>query len=251
MDQVIDVQDVKLAFPMVRYHARGVKEAFLELVRRQRVPESQRLFWALKGVSMSVERGEVLALIGRNGSGKSTLLRVICGIYAPDAGEVRTKGRISPLLELGAGFRQELSGYENIRLAGAILGFSAKEIAERTPEIVEFSGLGEDFMQQPLRTYSSGMQARLGFAVATAVDPEILIIDEVLAVGDGAFKKKCMARIDQLVAGDTTVVIVSHSMEELERVCQRAVLLDGGEILADGVFAEVADQYQKLIGLRS
>src|SRR5262252_557899 len=160
-DRVIAVEDVKLSFPLVRYHARGVKEAFLEMVRGNRLPEEKRVFWALRGISFSVERGEVLALIGRNGSGKSTLLRVICGIYAPDGGRIETHGRISPMLELGAGFRPELSGYENIKLAGAILGFSAKEIERRTPGIVEFSELAE-FMEQPLRTYSSGMQARLG-----------------------------------------------------------------------------------------
>src|SRR5688500_5859636 len=246
-ERVIDVDGVKLAFPMVRYHARGVKEAFLEHVRRERVDPAKRLFWALRGVSMSVERGEVLALIGRNGSGKSTLLRVICGIYAPDEGRVHTRGRISPMLELGAGFRPELSGYENIKLAGAILGFSSKEIERRTEGIVAFSELGE-FMEQPLRTYSSGMQARLGFAVTTAVDPDILIIDEVLAVGAAAFKQKCMKRIDELIAVDTTVVIVSHSMPELERICTRAVLLDKGEVVADGPFSEVAQRYQKMFG---
>jgi ABC-type polysaccharide/polyol phosphate transport system ATPase subunit len=245
--KVIEVEDVKLAFPLVRYHARGVKEAFLELVRGRRVPESERVFWALRGVSVAVERGEVLALIGRNGSGKSTLLRVICGIYAPDAGRVTTLGRISPLLELGAGFRPELSGHENVRLAGAILGLSSKEIDERTPSIVEFADLAE-FMDQPLRTYSSGMQARLGFAVATAVEPDVLIVDEALAVGDASFKKKCEARFDELIAKNTTIVIVSHSMPDLKRLCRRGILLDKGSVLADGPFDEVADRYQQLLG---
>ena len=180
--------------------------------------------------------------------GKSTLLKVIAGIYSPDSGEVIAKGRMSSLLDLGAGFREELTGWENIPLNGAILGFSPKEMAERTPEIIAFSGL-EEFIHQPLRTYSSGMKLRLGFAVAAAIKPDILLIDEVLAVGDEAFRQKSMARIDEMVRGDTTVVIVSHNVSELKRLCHRIVLLSHGQKLEDGDPDHVLKRYHELIGL--
>jgi ABC-type polysaccharide/polyol phosphate transport system ATPase subunit len=244
---VIEVQGVHLSFPVVRYHARGIKEAFLALVRRQAVDPDKRRFWALTGVDMTVRRGEVVGILGRNGSGKSTLLRVVAGIYAPDKGAVRTEGRISSLLELGAGFRDELDGYENVRLSGAILGFDAKQIEALLPKIVEFSGL-RDFMGQPLKTYSSGMRARLGFAVASNVEPDILLIDEALAVGDASFRDKSMARIEEMVADqDTTVIIVSHSAGELRRLCSRMLLLERGQVLMDGPVDEALARYETII----
>ena len=246
-DVVIEVEGVHLSFPVVRYHARGVKEAFLALVRRQKVDPDRKKFWALCGVDLKVRRGEVLGILGRNGSGKSTLLRVIAGIYAPDRGSVRTEGRISSLLELGAGFRDELDGYENVRLSGAIMGFDAKQIEALLPKIVEFSGL-RDFMAQPLKTYSSGMRARLGFAVASNVEPDILLIDEALAVGDAEFRDKSMARIEAMVADqDTTVIIVSHSAGELRRLCSRMVLLERGKLLIDGEVDPVLERYEGIL----
>lgn len=245
-DAVIEVEDVKLGFPVVRYHSGGVKEAFLSLVRGRRAPKSDRYFWAINGVSFEVRRGEVLGMLGRNGSGKSTLLRVIAGIYAPDHGEVRTQGRISSLLELGAGFRDELNGYENVRLTGAIMGFDKAQVERMLPKVVDFSGL-QDFMAQPLKTYSSGMRARLGFAVASNVDPDILLIDEALAVGDAAFKEKSMARVEEMVRDDdTTVVVVSHNHGELKRLCTRMVLLERGELVTEGEVDDVLDAYQKI-----
>ena len=243
---IITVEDVHLSFPIVRYRARGVKEAFLELVTKRSHPERAREFWALRGVSFTVERGEVIGLVGRNGSGKSTLLRVVCGIYEPDRGTVETKGRISSLLELGAGFRDELTGYENIRLSGAISGYSPEQIQELAPQIVDFSDL-EEFIHQPLRTYSSGMRARLGFAVAAAVKPEILLIDEALAVGDASFRQRSVNRIEEMVHDeDATVVIVSHNMEELKRLCTRMVLLERGQVVLAGPVPEVVERYAEI-----
>lgn len=247
-ESAIEVEDVHLSFPMVKYRARGVKEAVLDFIRRARHPERRRLFWALQGVSFTVKTGEVLGLVGRNGSGKSTLLRVISGIYEPDQGHVVTRGRISSLLELGAGFKDVLNGYENVRLSAAIMGLSNKQIDDLLPEIVEFSGL-EDFMHQPIKTYSSGMRARLGFAVATTVEPDILLIDEALAVGDAAFKEKSMARVEEMVSrDDTTVVIVSHSAGDLERMCSRLVLLDRGKVVTEGAVPDVMKAYGEISG---
>jgi ABC-type polysaccharide/polyol phosphate transport system ATPase subunit len=243
---VITVEDVHLSFPIVRYRARGVKEAFLELVTGRRHPDRKRDFWALNGVSFEVQRGEVIGLVGRNGSGKSTLLRVVCGIYEPDKGHVETKGRISSLLELGAGFRDELTGYENIKLSGAISGYAPEEMEQLADKIVEFADLDE-FIHQPLRTYSSGMRARLGFSVAAAVKPEILLIDEALAVGDAAFRQRSVNRIEEMVKDeDATVVIVSHNMEELKRLCTRMILLERGEVVTQGDIPDVVKAYAEL-----
>jgi len=242
-DVVIEVENVTLSFPQARLRVSGVKEAFLRPFTRRPRMEAKG-FQALRGVNLRVARGEVLGLIGRNGSGKSTLLRVVCGIYEPDGGSVRVDGRISALLELGAGFREELSGIENIRLSGAIMGLPPKQVEQLVEPIVDFADLGA-FIEQPIRTYSSGMRARLGFAVAAAVDPEILLIDEALAVGDAKFRDKCTERIQQMVAGDTTVVVVSHSRIELEQLCTRLALMHQGRILETGepeaVFRRYAD----------
>ena len=246
-DVVIEVEDLKLGFPVVRYRSRGIKEAFLALARRAQHPDRKQVFWALNGFSMQIQKGEVLGILGRNGSGKSTLLRVIAGIYAPDEGRVRTEGRISSLLELGAGFRDELNGFENVRLSGAIMGFDKEQVEEMLPRVVDFSGL-RDFMQQPLKTYSSGMRARLGFAVASNVDPDILLIDEALAVGDAAFREKSMARVEQMVKDeDTTVVVVSHNHAELRRLCTRMVLLERGVLVSEGAVDDVLKDYDDIL----
>ena len=250
MSTVIEAEQVSLAFPVRRYRAMGIKEAVVTYWHGWRRKRADKEFWALREVSMSVSRGEVLGLVGRNGSGKSTFLRVISGIYEPDKGRIETRGRISSLLELGAGFRDELTGHENVRLAGAIQGFSPTETTELMPGIVEFSGLDE-FMDQPLKTYSSGMRARLGFAVASAIEPEILLIDEALAVGDAQFKERSMARIEQMVASDqTTVVIVSHNVNELRRLCSRMLLLDRGQVITDGEPKTVMAEYDLITGTR-
>ena len=240
---VIAIRDVHLAFPLVRFRPAGIKEAFLKRLRGRVGSEDQK-FWALRGIEMEITRGEVIGLVGKNGSGKSTLLRVITGVCGPDRGKVETKGRLSSSRGRGEGFRGVLRGDENISLSGAILGYSPEEVAQLRPVIVEFSGLGE-FMAQPLRTYSSGMRARLGFAVAAAVRPEILIIDEALAVGDAEFRAKSMARIESLTADqNTTVVIVSHTGAELRRLCTRLVLLERGQVVISGDADPVFGRYR-------
>ncbi|MEM9115263.1 MAG: ABC transporter ATP-binding protein [Myxococcota bacterium] len=238
-ESAIELRGVELDFPRAKMGAGGVKEAFLSLVTGRRNPKLEP-FKVLRGVDLEVPRGQVLGLVGRNGSGKSTLLRVISKIYEPDRGKVRINGRISALLELGAGFREELTGLENIRLSGAIMGLPPKQVSALVEPICAFADLGE-FIEQPLRTYSSGMRARLGFAVATAVDPEILLVDEALSVGDAEFRERSMGRIEEMVASDATVVIVSHNHQELRRLCARLVRLDKGRIVADGPPSEVLD----------
>lgn len=254
---VIELEKVSLAFPLVRFQPRGLKEAFLERFRRRSPPVDKsavgesavhgpaahaRVFWALRDISFTVPKGQVLGLLGRNGSGKSTLLRVISGIYAPDQGHARTEGKIASLLELGAGFREELTGRENIFLAAAIMGISDKQMRQQADAVIEFSGVRE-FIDQPLRTYSSGMRARLGFSVASAVEPDILLIDEALAVGDAEFRERSMAHIEKMVFGETTVIIVSHNVAELERLCSRLILLEKGQLVADGDVASTLREY--------
>lgn len=244
----IEVKNVSIEFPVVRFRPQGIKEAVVSTFWRNKKDRGPDSFQALKNISLDVKKHETLGIIGANGSGKSTLLKVIAGIYAPDKGECIARGRMSSLLDLGAGFREELTGWENIPLNGAILGFSPAEMAQKTPEIIEFSGL-QEFIHQPLRTYSSGMKLRLGFAVAAAIKPDILLIDEVLAVGDEEFRQRSMARIDELVKNDTTVVIVSHNVVELNRLCKRIVLMSHGEKIDDGEPRAVLHHYHQVIGL--
>lgn len=244
---VIEVRDVEVSFPMVRFRPGGIKEAFLRTVRR--VPAAgPTQFMALKGVSLTVDKGEVVGLLGRNGSGKSTLLRVIAGIYAPDKGEVHVEGRIAAMLELGAGFRDELDGLENIRLAGAVIGLSPAEIDARIDDIARFADIG-DFIHQPLRTYSSGMRARLGFAVASSTKPDVLLIDEALAVGDAQFRERSMQKVEEMVKSGITVIIVSHNLAELQRLCHRLVLIEAGKVLGTGAPDEMLAEYKKLTEL--
>lgn len=243
---VVQVNEVGVRFPLVRHRPKGVKEQFLEWVR-PRLNGHDKDFQALDAVSLSVRRGEVIGLVGRNGSGKSTLLRVIAGIYSPDRGRVVTQGRISALLELGAGFREELSGQENIYLSGAILGYSQEEMRELAPEIMEFAELGVH-IDAPYRTYSSGMKSRLSFAVTTAVQPDILLIDEALAVGDERFRERSMRRLEALVhKEDTAVIIVSHNTDELTRLCERLIVLERGQTRFDGEPKEALKTYRNLL----
>jgi ABC-type polysaccharide/polyol phosphate transport system ATPase subunit len=199
-------------------------------------------FWALRDVALNVRKGESLGVIGPNGSGKSTMLRVIAGVLRPSEGEARINGRVAPLLDLSGGFRLDLTGRENIFLNGAILGMSPREIAKRVDRIIEFADVG-DFIDAPLTTYSSGMRARLGFAVATDVDPDILLLDEILSVGDGHFRTKAITRIESLFR-DRTVVVVSHGMGDIVRLCQRAIYLRAGHVVVSGKPDEVIARYQ-------
>lgn len=199
-------------------------------------------FWALSDVSFEIEKGEVVGIIGRNGSGKSTLLKIISGILKPTKGTAESDGVIAPMLELGSGFDLDLTGRENVFLNGAILGYGKEFLTEKFNDILEFSELG-DFIDVPIRNYSSGMMMRLAFSVATLVNPDILIVDEILAVGDAAFQEKCQRRMAEMMSGGTTVLIVSHSIQQIRELCSRVIWLDGGKIKMSGKTEEVCDKY--------
>jgi ABC-type polysaccharide/polyol phosphate transport system ATPase subunit len=203
-------------------------------------------FWALNDVSLEIPKGKMLGIIGRNGSGKSTLLKIVSGILEPTAGNVKTDGRVAALLELGAGFHDELSGMENIFLNGAVLGFSKKEILKKLPSIIDFSGL-QEFIYTPIKHYSSGMQARLGFAVAIHMDPEILLIDEVISVGDQDFKYKCISRIGEFRERKKTIILVTHDIDIANFVCDDIAWLENGRVRMLGPAHQVAHEYRSLI----
>lgn len=203
-------------------------------------------FWALKDVSFEVKKGETVGIIGRNGSGKSTLLQMICGTLNPTSGTIRTNGRIAALLELGSGFNPEFTGRENVYMNATVLGLSNEEIAARFDDIVNFADIG-DFIEQPVKTYSSGMMVRLAFAVAINVDPEILIVDEALSVGDELFQRKCFSRIEAIRAQGATILFVSHAGGTIVELCDQAVLMDAGEKLTIGLPKQIVGRYQKLL----
>jgi len=237
---IIDVQNVSMRFNLAQEKTDTVKEYVLKLLRRQL---SFTEFYALRDVSFSVEQGESVALIGSNGSGKSTMLKLISGVMQPTGGSIRTGGSIAPLIELGAGFDMDLTARENIFLNGAILGYDRAFMRAHFDEIVDFAEL-HDFVDVPVKNYSSGMIARLGFAIATQVKADILVVDEVLAVGDFMFQQKCHRRMEEMLSGGTTLLFVSHDAEQVQRLCRRAVWLDKGRLMADGDAQEVCGQYR-------
>jgi ABC-type polysaccharide/polyol phosphate transport system ATPase subunit len=238
-DPVVELEDVSVLYRVPRERVSGIKEYTIRWLQRKLQYVE---FWALHGVTFQVKRGEVFGVIGRNGSGKSTMLKVMARVLKPTQGRIVTRGKVAPLLELGAGFHPELSGRENIFLNGALLGFTRKEAQDLQEEIIDFSGVRE-FIDAPLRTFSTGMIARLGFAVATSKRPEILLVDEVLSVGDGPFQEKCLERMNLYRTQGTTIIIVTHAMETIQSFCQRALWLDHGKIQAQGVAGEVVEQY--------
>jgi ABC-type polysaccharide/polyol phosphate transport system ATPase subunit len=205
--------------------------------------------WALRGVSFDVQRGEALAIVGPNGAGKSTLMKLLSGITAPTEGEIHLYGRLAALLEIGSGFHPELTGRENVLLSGAVLGMKRREVVQKLDRIVAFAGVGP-YIDVPVKWYSSGMYVRLGFAIAAHLDAEILLVDEVLAVGDEAFQQRCYARIADLRAGGTTVVFISHDLPTVERVCQRALLIREGRLVIDGPAAEVVTTYRRSVSVQ-
>jgi lipopolysaccharide transport system ATP-binding protein len=223
---------------------RSLREDIAELAsrRRRKAREGHRDLWALKDVSFEIGAGETVGIIGRNGAGKSTLLKILARITPPTSGRGETVGRVGSLLEVGTGFHPELTGRENIRLSAAIMGMRRLEVQARFDEIVEFSGL-EMFLDTPVKRYSSGMYMRLAFSVAAHLEPEILLVDEVLAVGDAEFQKKCLGRMEDLGGAGRTVLFVSHSMPSVLRLCPRVILLDGGHITADGNGSHVVEEY--------
>jgi len=238
-DPVVRVQDVGMMFNLSQEKVDNLKEYVIKLLKRQLLFQE---FWALRDISFEVERGDRLGIVGLNGAGKSTLLKIISGVMKPTEGNVDIHGRVVPLLELGAGFDHNYTGRENIYLNGAILGYSKEFIEEKFHEIVEFSEIGQ-FIDVPLKNYSSGMKARLGFSIATVVEPEILILDEVLSVGDAKFKQKSEERILQLFDKGITVLFVSHSTEQVQRLCNKAIWLEHGKIIMQGSADEVCTKY--------
>lgn len=237
---MVEVNDVSMHFRMPGDRINSLKEYVVQLLSRKL---KYNEFIALDHVSFTVRKGEVVGLIGHNGAGKSTILKVISGILKPTAGSVKNYGNVVPMLELGSGFDMELTGYENIFLNGAILGYSEEFLRAKCQEIIDFSELGQ-FIGIPIRNYSSGMLARLAFSVAAVVEPEILIVDEVLAVGDASFQEKSKTRMLELMGGGTTVLFVSHSIPQIRDMCDRVVWLDHGKVKMIGNAADVCDAYE-------
>lgn len=242
MEAMIEVRDVSMRFRMANDRISSIKEY---AIARLRGKLKYNEFEALKHVSFDVKRGEVMGLIGHNGAGKSTLLKVISGILKPTEGSVIVRGNVAPMLELGSGFDFDMTGRENIFLNGAILGYSEEFLKSKYEEIVAFSEIGP-FINVPLRNYSSGMVTRLAFSIATVVVPEILIVDEVLSVGDAAFQEKSLSRMMELMSGGTTVLFVSHNLEQIRKMCSRALWLEHGHILMFGDAQTVLDAYKNV-----
>ena len=238
---VIKVENVTMRFNLSKEKVDNLKEYAIKLLKRN---IEYKKFVALDNINFEVKKGDRLAILGLNGAGKSTLLKTIVGVYKPSEGNIEKKGVIAPLLELGAGFDPNYTGRENIYLYGAILGYSREYINDKVDEIIEFSELGH-FMEVPVKNYSSGMRARLGFSIATAVEPDILILDEVLSVGDAKFKKKSLAKVKSMFDKGVTVLFVSHNIDQVKAICNKAILLEHGKIIAQGDVEEVAEIYEQ------
>ncbi|BCW19694.1 ABC transporter ATP-binding protein [Pseudarthrobacter enclensis] len=234
MVNAIEVSDISKQF--VLRHTRSIKEAVVWLVKGRKGDLSEK-FHALKNVSVDIKTGETVALLGLNGSGKSTLLKHISGVMLPDSGTVRTRGRVAGLIEVGAGFHPDLSGRDNVFLNGAILGMTEQQVKERFDDIVEFSEIGQ-FIDTEVKFYSSGMYLRLAFSVAVHTDPEVFLIDEILAVGDEPFQRKCIDKIQDLARDGKTLVVVSHDLDLVSRICDRGILLEHGNVKFDGPIHE-------------
>ena len=240
----IEVDNVSMKFNLSREKVDSLKDYIFKTIKRE---IQYNEFWALKNVSFSVEKGDRVGILGLNGAGKSTLLKVLSGVFKPTEGHVDKHGKMVPLLELGAGFDPQYTGKENIYLYGAMLGYTKKFIDSKYDEIVEFSEL-QKFMDVPVKNYSSGMKSRLGFSIATVVEPKILILDEVLSVGDAKFRKKSEKKIMSMFDSGVTVLFVSHSLEQVQRLCNKAMILEKGKLIAYGDIDPISEQYSKMIG---
>lgn len=240
---VIKVDNVSMMFNLNKEKIDNIKEYIIKFITRKLHFTE---FWALRDISFELNKGDRLGVLGFNGAGKSTLLKTVAGVMKPTKGKITVHGTVAPLLELGAGFDPNYTGKENIYLYGATLGFSRKFLDEKYEEILEFSELKE-FIDVPLKNYSSGMRARLGFAIATTVNPDVLILDEVLSVGDAKFRHKSEARIQSMFDKGTTVVFVSHSTDQVRRICNKAILLDHGQMIASGTADEICALYEEKI----
>lgn len=237
---VVEVKNVTMNFNLPKEKVDSLKEYFIKLVKHQLMFEK---FVALDNVSFEIAKGDVFGIVGFNGAGKSTILKIISGIIAPSEGSVVVDGTIAPLIELGAGFDMELTARENVFLNATVLGYSPEFIKSKYDEIIDFAELRE-FQDVAVKNFSSGMVARLGFAIATVVTPDILIVDEILSVGDYLFQEKCERRIDEMMRGGTTVILVSHAIKQIEKLCNRVLWLDHGKVKMCGPMAEVTEQYK-------
>ncbi|GIP60266.1 ABC transporter ATP-binding protein [Paenibacillus woosongensis] len=237
---VIDVADISMTYRMYKEKVDSIKEYFVKMVKQEL---QYKEYKALSNVSFQVNKGEIMGVIGLNGAGKSTLLKIVAGILKPTAGSIKVNGRMAPLIELGAGFDEHLTGRENIYLNGSLLGHSNKFMKEQEAAIIEFAELGE-FIDVPIKNYSSGMKARLGFSIATCINPDVLIVDEVLSVGDFKFQQKCQVRMQELLGGGTTVLFVSHSLGEIEKLCNRTLWLEKGNLKMIGGTPEVLEKFR-------
>ena len=241
MKYVIEVKKMSMSFNVLNEKVTSLKEFFIKFLKGN---IKYRKFNALNNINFSIQKGEVVGLIGFNGAGKSTLLKLISGVLTPTEGSVTIEGRIAPLIELGAGFDPELTGRENVVLNSKLLGFSKKEIKDRMDSIIEFTEL-KDFIDIPLKNYSSGMLARLGFSIATSYTPEVLIVDEVLSVGDFHFQEKSIKKIHDMIQGGTTVFFVSHNIQQVRELCTRVIWIDNGNLKADGDVESITEEYMR------
>lgn len=244
-NSVVVFDDVSKQFTVSRGGPRDIKHHLIKVFQKDLFKESHDFRTVLKNVSFKVNRGEFVGIMGRNGVGKSTLLRIISGIYKPNSGRIDVSGRIVPVLELGAGFADELSGFDNIFLNASILGYSRKQIVDKVEEIIQFSELGEQ-IHDPVRNYSSGMLVRLAFAIACHMDAELMLFDEVLAVGDIGFQAKCLTRIRELNEQGNSIILVSHSPEQIASHCSRCIVIDKGAVIFDGAAKEGSQKYVEL-----
>ena len=239
MDSIIKVSDVSMMFNIGSEKVDNIKEYVIKLIKHQLMYEE---FWALKNITFEVSKGEAVGLVGLNGSGKSTMLKLIAGVMKPSKGSVIVNGKVAPMIELGAGFDPDLSARENVFLNGAVLGYTHKEMEKKYDSIIDFAELW-DFVDTPIKNFSSGMTARLGFSIATCNIPDILIVDEILGVGDYKFQKKCEERIGQIISHGATVLFVSHSIQQVKKICKRVIWLQRGELVMDGDVNEVCNKY--------
>ena len=240
-EYVVDVEDLTIRFNLASEKVDNLKEYVIKMIKHELMFQE---FLALKHVNLKVKSGEAWGLIGTNGSGKSTLLKACCGILKPYTGTVTTRGKIAPLIELGAGFDMNMTARENVFLNGTVLGHSRKFMEEHFNEIIDFAEL-QDFLDVPIKNFSSGMQARLGFALATMVRPDILVVDEILSVGDYQFQQKCYKRMEEMLSNGTTLLYVSHDVKSVRKLCDHAIWLDKGDVRMSGLVKEVTDEYIK------
>lgn len=241
---MITLNNVSMKFNLGVEKDNSIKMMFIKFLTPKKKKNNKEYFWALKDINFTIEKGDVVGIIGSNGAGKSTLLKVVSGVYKPTTGMVSVDGKISPMIELGAGFDAELTARENIFLNGAILGYSKEFILDKFDAIVEFSEL-KDFLDVPIKNFSSGMVAKLAFSISTIVEPEILIVDEILSVGDIKFQEKSKNKMMSMIKGGTTVLYVSHSIDSIKELCSKVIWLDHGKIVKMGDAKEICDEYYK------